>query len=134
MLPVLRRTALVTSLLLIAMLTSIIGTASAGSALTYSKQTAAMLKIEAQDPDCEHFGDVSDIIERAMALKHTLDEQKQEARTSNQCCQSVPVLTFPATMHTPLKLVQHSTLAPIGGERKVKSRSLTKSIYKPPIV
>jgi hypothetical protein len=115
------------------MLTTITGAASAGSALNYSKQTTSMLKIAVQDPDCEHFGDVSDIIERATMLKHSLSEHQQESRTSNQCCQSVSVLTFPATMYSLLKLVQASTLAPIGGERKVKPRPVTKSIYKPPI-
>lgn len=131
-----RRTLLVTSMLLIALLSSIIGVASAGGSLglNYSKQTTAMLKIKAQDNDCQHLGDTTEFERWSLAIKQALAEQDNDAGVAYQCCSSITILTFPATMPTAPDLARISTLALINIEQGVKACSLSESIYKPPIV
>ncbi|MDG3085804.1 hypothetical protein P7F88_06720 [Vibrio hannami] len=128
-----RRTVLICNLVLVALLTSVFGIASANSYVytSYPDGTEAMLKMEAPALDCQKYEDIQ--THNEIAWESALAMGK-DAKASHQCCPSINVTTlFPATFASDLQSKQTFSLALIQHESLGKTKALSESIFRPPI-
>lgn len=129
-----RRTVLICNLVLVAMLTSVFGIASANSFIytSYNDGTEAMLKMEAPALDCQQHDEPE--IENNIVWDTILAFSAKETKTSHHCCPAMNVTTlFPATAVVELANVQPSSLVLIQHEQMGKTHTFIETIYRPPI-